>query len=162
MFARVDDSGPVPTTVSCDIKSKSESAVCSQSYKATGGAAAGTITASAQVAQNSANSTVSGGSFNFGSDQIHYNALVITKGAEKLNGNGTIASKTPTAPTSEYLPTTPKILECVLIVYRLCRCSDGYEDEWCRCLNCARCVVGWCRCHRCLCLLIPSRISIQH
>jgi hypothetical protein len=102
MFARVDDSGAIPTTVSCDIKSKTESAVCSESYKATGAAA--TITASASLPKNSGNSTVTGNTFSFAESQIHYNALVITKGAEKLNGNGTVASKTPSAPASKFKP----------------------------------------------------------
>jgi len=101
IFARVDDSGAVPTTVSCDIKSATESAICTESYKSTADSTA-TITASASGAKNSGNSSAAAITFKFDGSQIHYNKLVITQGAEKLNGNSTIATKTPTAPACKF------------------------------------------------------------
>lgn len=94
MFARVDDSGATPTTLSCSISGKTASAHCAESYAATG-----SQTASAAFATNSANSTVSGNTYDFGASEIHYNTLIITSGSEKL-ANGTVASKTPSAPAS--------------------------------------------------------------
>jgi len=105
VFARVDSSGQTPVTVSCAITDTSKSAVCEQ--KQTAGAT-GTISASAAfstgVGANSANASIATTTLSFNQSQIHYNALVITKGAEKLSSSSIMATKTPVAPSSASNP----------------------------------------------------------
>ncbi|KIW03516.1 uncharacterized protein PV09_05281 [Verruconis gallopava] len=98
MFGRIDNSGPIPTTVSCNIDTKPLTASCTESFQIP----SPTVTASGGLPRYSGNSTVTGHSFSFASGQIHYNPLVITKGAEKLNGNISVVSKAPTGPLSSF------------------------------------------------------------
>jgi hypothetical protein len=105
LFARVDTSGETPITVSCKVEDKTKGAVCEEkTSKGSSGGATGTISSVSAGATNSANGTASTVTLSFNSSQIHYNKLVITKGANLLSATGTAATKTPVAPTCEFLP----------------------------------------------------------
>ncbi|KAF2418450.1 hypothetical protein EJ08DRAFT_62376 [Tothia fuscella] len=102
---QVDDQAPV--TVSCKIGDDSKSAVCEQ--KATRGPgspfATGAVSAQGSLPTGSAggygDKTVEVTTLKFNEDDIHYNALVITKGADKLSATDSIATRTPLPPTGK-------------------------------------------------------------
>jgi hypothetical protein len=104
LFARVDSTGDIPVTVSCDIEAKTKGAVCEEkSTKGNGGVAGatGTISAFSAGATNSANRTVDVVTLSFNGSQIHYNELIITKGASFLSATSSMATKTPVAPSGK-------------------------------------------------------------
>jgi hypothetical protein len=109
LFARVNENeGEVPVTVSCEVEDKTKSAVCQQKSTKTAGqgaAATGTVSAAASAsagAQGYGNKTVEVTTLKFNESNIYYNALVITKGADKLSASSSIATRTPPAPTGKF------------------------------------------------------------
>jgi hypothetical protein len=90
-------------SVSCDITSSTQAAVCQQvDVLATSLGADATGTGAANFVTNSINGTAAGPTvtMSFGAAEIHYNSLIITSGAEKLAS--ATPTRTPKAPSCKF------------------------------------------------------------